>query len=810
MKRLINFIRRHPWKSLARLGMGVGVVVIILGIAVYIEVKDRIELVSPGATPFFEDYRGNYISEGWGSDSWKGYWEIGGEVPHRVKQCFIAVEDKRFYDHNGVDWRALGRAFINNISGGPRHGASTIAMQVARMQYALEGKRGRSYWRKMCEVAIAHLLVRKYGREEVLRHYLRLVPMGNRIHGASYASRRYFRKPLQDLGWAEAAILAALPKAPGQMNLFNSKGFRRAVKRAELVLNLLKRQKRITPDEFSVSLRHLKRLQPPVREKRPFHSFHAISVMEEALKKQKRSTFRRPVRSTLDLDLQFYLTQTAGHAMDIYRNRGAGNIAMMVIERNTGKVRGYLGSEFYYDDKYAGAIDYARVPRSAGSTLKPFIFALGLADKKFQPSTIVADLPYYVTHETGQYMVCNYDNTFLGPMLYRKALANSRNAPAVRVLKKVGLTRVHNFFRRIGLEKSGKPSSHYGLGLAVGGLYVNLHDLVSAYGILANDGKEFRLQWFETPLSSSPSCPSWLKKQDSTQLLPEDTARQLGLFLSDPLSRLPSFQRMGPLEYPFPVAVKTGTSQGFRDAWAVAWSSKYIVGVWMGHPNNDRMNNINGTTSARIAKTVMMHLHPGENRGIREEPFPKPRGFRPVKICTLSGGRAHESCSDVMLEYFRPGTEPVSACAVHRVYAVDRRTGKIADTFTPPKEVEQKTFTILPPQYTAWASTKGFEKPPVHREKFPHARIEVHNPIDKLQLVVDPETPIKFQTLSLKAKVTPSISHIVWIVDGKPLKPTPYPYIHRWRLEPGEHTFQARFPNANVSSEIVKVTVTDY
>ena len=777
---------------------------ILLIIAVYLGVRGRIVLRSPDPTPFFEDSRGKYISEGWGIDLPKGYWKPEGEIPQRVKQCFLAIEDKRFYSHSGIDWHAVGRAIYNNITGGPRRGASTIAMQVARMQ--TPGK--RTYWKKFCEIIIARLLINKYGHEAVFRHYITLAPQGNRIHGAAYAARRYFRKPLRDLGWAEAALLAAIPKAPGRMNLFTPRGFRDASRRAVVVLKLLFQQQKISLEEYRVSRRHLRRLAPPERETRPFHSYHAIMNMEETMRRAGVSAFHRPVRTTLDLELQNFLAFVSLDAMTRYRPLGAGNIAIIVVEigeGGIGKIRGYLGSEYYYDDRNAGSIDYARTPRASGSTLKPFIYALGLAERRYTPSSILADLPLQIAHPSGQYLVSNYDTSFLGPLLYRKALANSRNTPAVQVIKGVGLEKAHEFFRLAGLERTDNNASYYGLGLAIGGLYITLEDLVRAYGILANDGREFTFQWFEQEDEKDRN------RELPVQVLPEDAARQITLFLSDPLARAPSFNRMGVLEYPFPVAVKTGTSQGFRDAWAVAWSRRYIVGAWVGHPNNDRMKEINGAAAAQVVKQVMIYLHPDENRGVHEIPFPLPRGFQAVKICTLSGQLAGDFCSEILLEYFKTGTEPVSVCGVHRQYPVDRRTGLLATVHTHSPEIELKTFTVLPPEYSAWAVQQGYDKPPeeVPMEPFPPASLEIRNPVNRSRILMDRETPRRFQTLALRANVTPAVPRITWIVDGKEWESVTYPYVLRWPLEMGEHTFQARFPNANVQSDVVTISVSE-
>ena len=201
------------------------------------EVHGRSELVSPPATPIFTDRYGAFLAEGTADeDAPLGFWDPPEVLPKRIVACLLAVEDKRYYEHLGVDFRSLLRALVNNLSGGPRQGASTIAMQVARLQRP--GK--RTLWRKACEMGTAVWLNRKFGHESVLRHYLKIVPQGNRIHGVAYAARRYFQKPLADLSWAEAAVLASLPRAPGKMNLYRFEGRRKAFERAKLILNLLR------------------------------------------------------------------------------------------------------------------------------------------------------------------------------------------------------------------------------------------------------------------------------------------------------------------------------------------------------------------------------------------------------------------------------------------------------------------------------------------------------------------------------------------------------------------------------------------
>ena len=695
------------------------------GIAVLLlhEVRDRSSLVSPAATPIFTDRYGTFLAEGTDDENAPiGFWCPPEVLPERIVSCLLGVEDKRYYKHFGIDFRSLLRSLVNNLSGKPRQGASTIAMQVARLQHPGE----RTLWRKACEMGTAVWLNRKYGHESVLRHYLKIVPQGNRIHGVAYAARRYFQKPLADLSWAEAAVLASLPRAPGRMNLYQFEGRRKAFERAKLILKLLHKNGTLDEEAVAISQRQLMSLKIPVKESRPYHSYHAILRLQE--KVNGNASYRKPVSTTLDLPLQEVVDGIAGETMEHLHQRGAGNLAVIVVEKETGAIRSYLGSDFYDDGDFAGAINYATTRRSAGSTLKPFIYALGMETGAFSPASVLADLPFHLSYPDGQYSVANYDERFLGPILYRKALANSRNVPAVQVLKAVGIAQTYDLFHQLGLAQDDKSASTYGLGLAIGGLYVTLEDLVAAYGVLGNDGKVFRLHWFEP-----------LDEETPTQLIPEDVARQITLFLSDPLARLPTFNRMGPLEYPFPVAVKTGTSQGFRDAWAVAYSSKYIVGVWIGHPDHERMKQVAGLDAARLVKEILLLLHPKERRGVNETPFSLPQlhgdaegstGYQLVQLCPLSGKLVTEACAERVLEYLPLGTEPTAFCPVHQSFAVDRLTGALAGPMTPPEQIEIRSYAVLPPQFAAWGAVHGYNLPPSPSSDSPFVSIAIEEPCE--------------------------------------------------------------------------------
>lgn len=259
------------------------VCLMIVVVLIITDVKDKLALISPSSTALIFDRNGNFISESpLERQPGLGYWPITEEIPRRIRITMITTEDRRFYDHMGVDFKALARAIVHNFTHSTRQGASTIAMQVVRLQ----SQNRRTYWNKICEMLAAHWLVRKYGHEQILNHYLRIVPQGARYHGVSYAARRYFKKPLEDLSWAEAAVLSAIPKAPGKMNLYTWPGFVAAQKRARFILRSLHRYGRLTEDAFNTSMMQLYELRLPVKEYRPFHSYHAILEMEKRLRER--------------------------------------------------------------------------------------------------------------------------------------------------------------------------------------------------------------------------------------------------------------------------------------------------------------------------------------------------------------------------------------------------------------------------------------------------------------------------------------------------------------------------------------------
>ncbi len=774
----------------------------------------RAHLSAPEPTVLLRDRHGRFLGETGGEETTgRGYWPVA-ELPSRVVAATLAAEDRRFWHHPGVDPKAVLRAVWQNLSEGQRiSGASTLAMQLARMQ----NPGSRTYWRKAVEAVTALTLTGRYGRQEILRHYLRLVPYGNRIHGIGYAARRYFDKPVADLSWAEVAFLAAIPQAPSRTNPYNAHGRLRAAERGRWILDSLLAAGQLSASEHELAARQIRALRVPLRATRPEDAMHAVLALEQTFRRQqhRQGIARHPVVSTtLDLDLQREVAWWVFERLSGWHSRGAGNAAVVVLDRESCEVLAWVGSGGYFDDRRAGAIDYARVARSPGSTLKPFLYAQALERGVITPSTVLDDLA------RGAGGIGNADGRFLGPLLPRVALANSRNVPVADLLARLGLDEGYAFLHRLGLHDHRQPPDRYGLGLALGGLPVTLEQLVRAYTVLAGDGRLGDLVWYRRQPQEEPR-----------RLISEDAARQITLFLSDPMARLPTFPRMGYLEYPFPVAVKTGTSSNYHDAWTVAYSRRYLVGAWVGHPDYRPMAGLSGYGSAALlVRDVLLHLHGDSQDGMADVGFPAPRGHVPVKLCALTGRRATAATDRMVVEYFRPGEEPTEPSQAFARRAIDVRNGLLATHDTPRRHVEVRTFVELAPRYAAWQSARGLPRVPwgvsqlgaadpavavyaVARGDLRGAsglaapKIGITSPASGLRILRDPETPRDRATLALRVTVDPPSEQVVWYVNGAPFQVVDYPYVARWPLSPGEHTFQARRPFRDVAARVGRVRV---
>jgi penicillin-binding protein 1C len=759
----------------------------------------RSTLHTPAPSYLLVDKHGKFLAEiqSPGSADF-GYW-TQARLPARVVKATITLEDKRFWHHVGIDPLAMARALWQNLSSRQRvSGASTLAMQLIRLQHPA----ARTYTNKAIESLAAILMTWRYGREQVLRHYLRQVPYGNRIHGIVYAARRYLNKPVADLSWAEIAFLAAIPQSPGRMNPFERRGRLRAIKRGRFLLSQLYRQHALSRAAYQLAVDELVRINMPRHRQRPEYAMHAIEYLQRRLTGNDPPSKGGLLKTTLDLDLQTQITLQCRRLLQQWRRHGAGNLALIVLDRNTNNVLTWIGSADYFDKDYAGAIDYTQVKRSPGSTLKPFIYALALERGVLQPNEVLDDLPF------AGYPFRNSDHNFLGPMLPRQALANSRNIPAIRVLNTVGMNETYYLLNQLKLHKQTAARDSYGLGLAIGSMPVRLADLVRAYAVLANDGKFRSLHWF----ADSPPAPQ-------QRVFSRATARLISLWLSDPMARLPTFPRMGTEEYPFPVAVKTGTSQGYRDAWTVAYSRRYLVGAWVGDPDMQPMYKLSGAGSAAaLVQQVLLKLQGKQQEARPDQGFPPPPHFVAVDLCGISGKLVSPDCDYHFSEWLPPAQVPHEKDNSYLKLSIDTRTNQPAAAMTPVKYRKTRTFVNLPSQYADWvvhnqlimARGRIAVTPTAVSDSLPsqmQVRLHIVSPQADGHYLRIPDAPSMTNDIAFSAVVDPPVEQILWYVDNQPYKLTDYPYTTRWQLTPGKHIIEARVPFTHEHSRPVSIYI---
>lgn len=752
------------------------------------------------------DRHHHFIASVQNSDSLFGYWPLDDTLPQKAVTLAIAAEDRRFNRHAGVDILSIGRALFTTLDKQSRtSGASTIAMQVARLQ----GRHHRTIFHKIEECFTALFLTMRLGREGIMRRYLTIAPYGNRIAGINYAARRYLCKPLGDCTWAEMALLTALPNAPGAMNLHRRKGGERAIKRAVLILKRAREYRMIDSALYAQAFTELAHFSLPQKELRQDVMLHAIHAAHADLVRkdivEKLDPANPTVRLTLDGELQDSVAAMGMRYMDAVRDRQAGNMAIIVLERKTGAVRVYTGSDFYFDTYNAGKIDYAQIPRSTGSLLKPFIYACGMEWNGFTAATLLTDIGLFFGDGQTPFVTENYDRTYLGPILYQCALANSRNVPAIQVLQDVGLPIVYRKLARLSLAPDDGNADYYGLGLAVGNLYSSLYQLCGAYLTLANEGKKMSPQWIADGGEAAPD----------TQIITSEICQQIQHILSSPQVRLPSFPRGGALEYPFAVAVKTGTSRGCRDSWCIGWSDAYLAGVWIGRHDNQSMKQMSGFEGAApLLKEIFLYLHHDRAQGLENAGFPPPRSYKPFKIDNLTGELSDNNSPYSSTICFKPGTEPVTRSAIRRWMNIDKRNGLLATADCPGSVTEMRQLYVLPDIFKDWAEKQGLELAPVNYSPLCTGGTIVHDytvtiihPQHRSRLYTDPEMPEEFNTLTMNCRVSPRVGEVLWFVDGMEFVVAPYPYSVSWPLVKGTHHFFAQVPSTPCRSASVTVEV---
>ena len=503
-------------------------------------------------------------------------------------EATLAAEDRRFYHHGAVDWIAAARAAWQTVRClCVQSGASTIDMQVARMQFSI----GDGVRAKVTQIWNAQRIEAGSSKAAILNAYVNRAAMGGNIYGVEAAARAYFGIPAHDLDLAQSALLAGIPNAPGQLDPRIDWAAARA--RQGYVLSRMVADGMIASPQAAVAAREQLHLRT--------QSGDLVAAQQLLFAIAARDArISLPVRTTIDLPLQRFVQAQAQEVVAALASHNVTQASALVIDNRTGDVLAYLGSLDYFDDAYLGRNDGVQALRQPGSTLKPFLYEFALERGAITPRSVLADVPSSYAIPGGEiYSPEDYDRRFSGPVSVREALANSLNVPAVRVLSRVGVPAFLNRLHTLGFQHLQRSPDYYGLGLTLGAGEVSLWDLAHAYVTLARGGNEIALR----TTADQPIEPGVQVGNSAAWELSTD-------ILADRYARAKAFGIGSVIDMPFPAAVKTGTSSGYRDTWTVGYTPEYTVAVWVGNFSGAPMQRVAGVSGAGpLWNRIMLHLY---------------------------------------------------------------------------------------------------------------------------------------------------------------------------------------------------------
>jgi penicillin-binding protein 1C len=691
------------------------------------------------------DRHGEVLYEPLAASGNRSEWLTADSLPGRIVSATLAAEDRRFFGHPGVDPKAIGRALLRNARAMKAvEGGSTISQQVAKL---LLESRDRSLPQKWRETVLALRLEQRMTKGEILALYLNLAPYGNRISGVARASRTYFGCGVAELTDAQAAFLAALPQRPGAFNPLRDQG--KARPRQLHILGAMG----LAPDALTQARAERLRFDGGNRD------LPAMHFVERLLEREQPTA---TMRTTLDALLQRQVRGIIAAEKATLLRHGAGSVAVVVFSNATGDWLAWEGSGDYFGERFGGAIDGVSTPRQPGSTLKPFTYALAFESGQ-SPASIVADVPaQFPTAEEGiVYSPRNYDGRHRGPLRVRSALAGSQNVPAVAMLARLGPESLLRFLRNAGFSGLDRTADYYGLGLTLGDAEISLEQLVVAYAALARGGVpvEPRMLFDRAP-------------KERARLVSPRTAFWVTDVLSDPAAREYAFGSGGSLDFPFPVAVKTGTSQAYRDNWTVGYTRDVTVGVWVGNFDRRELRGSSGITGAAPIFNAVMLAAVARVRGTlpigSTEPVLEPtEDVERVEICALSGLRPSTWCPARQREWMAREAD-TRFCDWHHDGSID-----------------------WPAEYGAWAAareTRTVRSATSDLRRSAGTTLRISSPPDGATYLIDPTLRKEYQTLRLRAVSSSAVS---WEVGGRRLGSSSPGGSVEWPLTPGVHTITA-------------------
>ena len=768
-------VRTRQLAMVGAIASGVGVV----GLGAWMMRPVPASMIAPPRTAgiVIEDRHGVVLRTTRSADGSRERWIGYDQIDPDLINAFVAVEDRRFWDHHGIDVRAVARAVRENVL--EQHvvsGASTITMQLARIVRPAS----RTWRGKLVQALWALRLERHLGKQQILEQYLNRVQLGQSTIGVGAASAAYFDASATNVSIAQAATLAGIAHAPSRDNPLNSA--RRARVRRTHALERMHAAGYATREDVLHAADEPMRIAPRAT---PFIAPHFTTRVLSWIGVRRSVVPVATVRTSIDAQLQAEVEAEVGYTVRALKLRGVEDAAAVVLDNRTGGVLAWVGSPDFWSAG-DGQTDMVVSARQPGSALKPFLYGLAL-DRGFTAATILPDIAKSYPAAIGSYAPRNYDRRFRGPVRAREALASSYNVPAVELASRVGTGSLLHTLRLAGFASLKRDAEEYGLGLALGNGDVTLLELANGYRTLANDGVWRPWTWRAT------AAPLGTAAADGRRVFSSTASAIVLDMLSDASARIPGFGVSTPFDFPFPVAVKTGTSRHFTDNWAVATTRGFTVAVWAGNFNGRPMQGVSGVTGAgpllhRVVMGVAKYVSPGMLT------TPSEAGAVSTPVCRLSGMRATAQCAQ-LTEWFVPGTQPSAE-----------------------DDWERDGSVTLPAEFAAWSgqglrpAAVGMSLTTSVRDRASEAAVarypggatvakvvpfRIVSPQDGDRYAIPPGVESRYATLPLRAAGA-GAGRVRWLVDGASHDGG------RWPLREGTHVIRA----VSARGEAVETTIT--
>jgi len=666
-------------------------------------------------------------------------------IPEKLKTAVLFFEDKHFYIHPGVNPIALARAFSQNMKSDKIvSGGSTITMQVSRL---LKPK-SRTYFNKFLEILQALKIEVNYTKEEILRYYLDHAPYGSNIIGYQAASLRYFQKFPEQLTWSEAAILAVLPNAPGLISPVSNSN--KLKQKRDQLLKDLKNKGVINQETYQLAvLESIPNMSIPFQMVAP----HLTQFLVE---NQKNSSpiLQTTIKKNIQIAVENLVKQHAGFT----KNMGIFNASALVADTQTGKVRAYVGSQDFFDFKNQGQVNGILAPRSSGSILKPFLYALSMDEGILLPQTKVQDVPSFY----GAFSPANASLKYNGMVSAQNALIRSLNVPAIRLLYTYGIQPFYTFLEKAGLSTLFRSADDYGLPLILGGAEITTWDAVKLFRGLANNGRFTSLQILVNNKRNE-------QHENSLPLISQE-ACYLTLNMLKELKRPGAEYYWQQYQSQWPIAWKTGTSYGQRDAWAVGVNPQWTIAVWVGNFKGEGNANLSGASCAGpLLFDIFNYLPKDPKKSWFKEPY---EDLKLIEICSETGYLAGPDCEHKVLVQAPKQNKPLKICPYHkRVFVTNDEKYKVCSLCWETENHKPQSVLVYPPEAVQYLRERGqmISALPSHKPDCPshtdNLALQIVYPQENSRLWVPRDFDGNLQKVTMRAAHREKDRTIFWYLD---------------------------------------------